>query len=199
MIKFILSPLLVLSLSLAIVTGCSESKSRVINSTPRSIELLPKDHFKSLLTLEDIQNVSKKNDVTKIQYIDLKKISADTDLNQIESINSWYGTSFEIQNGKERISFSVINFESEISAKKHFEKTTLNPPYAGQNSEVNSTIGDTSLQTNLNAQGIRDVILFVKGNKVVSLSSNQSHENNFAVDIDDLVKLAVIVEHRLME
>tara|TARA_B100000749_G_C18381535_1_gene446239 strand:- start:374 stop:973 length:600 start_codon:yes stop_codon:yes gene_type:complete len=199
MIKFILSPLLVLSLSLAIVTGCSESKSRVINSTPRSIELLPKDHFKSLLTLEDIQNVSKKNDVTKIQYIDLKKISADTDLNQIESINSWYGTSFEIQNGKERISFSVINFESEISAKKHFEKTTLNPPYVGQNSEVNSTIGDTSLQTNLNAQGIRDVILFVKGNKVVSLSSNQSHENNFAVDIDDLVKLAVIVEHRLME
>jgi CO dehydrogenase/acetyl-CoA synthase delta subunit len=189
----------VLSLSLAIVTGCSESKSRVINSTPRSIELLPKDHFKSLLTLEDIQNVSKKNDVTKIQYIDLKKISADIDPNQIESINSWYGTSFEIQNGKERISFSVINFESEISAKKHFEKTTLNPPYVGQNSEVNSTIGDTSLQTNLNAQGIRDVILFVKGNKVVSLSSNQSHENNFAVDIDDLVNLAVIVEHRLME
>jgi len=199
MIKFISFPLLVLSLSLAIVIGCSESKSRVINSTPRSIELLPKDHFKSLLTLEDIQNVSKKNDVTKIQYLDLKKIAADTDSNQIESITSWYGTSFEIHNGKERISFSVINFESEISAKKHFEKTTLNPPYTGQNNEGTSTIGNTSLQTNLNAQGIRDVILFVKGNKVVSLSSNQSYENNYAVDIDDLVKLAVIVEHRLME
>ena len=75
----------------------------------------------------------------------------------------------------------------------------MNPPYAGQNNEGNSIIGDTSLETNLNAEGIRDVILFVKGNKVVSLSSNQSNENNYAVDIDDLVKLAVIVEHRLME
>jgi len=199
MIKFISFPLLMISVSLTIVTGCSESKSRDINSSPKSIESLPKDQFKGLLTLEDIQNVSKKNNVTKIQYLDLKKISADTAPDQLESINNWYGTSFEIQNGKERISFSVIIFKSEISAKKHFEKTTLNPPYAGQNNEGNSIIGDTSLETNLNAEGIRDVILFVKGNKVVSLSSNQSNENNYAVDIDDLVKLAVIVEHRLME
>ena len=184
---------------MAIVTGCSESKSRVTSSTASSIDTLPKDVFKGLLTLEDIQKVSKKNDVTKIQYLDLKKISTDTHPNQIASMTSWFGTSFEIQNGKERITFSVISFESEISAKKHFEKTASNPPYVGQNNEGNLTIGDMSLQTHLHAQGLRDIILFVKRNKVVSLSSSQSDENTYIVDIDDLVELAVIVEHRLME
>ncbi len=178
--------LLALILTVLIVTlaGCAQ----------QGIKTLTEDNFKTLLTVEDIESVLTSIVVLKTEFFDYKKMAESVDPAQVVNMDNWYGMGFATEDGMKGLTFAVVDFGSQTSAQDHFEMMIAETPGL---EIMSSSIGDTSAEVEVNAQGFGSIVVFIKGDKVIQLHTAQPDGEQPLTDLNGLEKLAKIAEGRL--
>ena len=154
---------------------------------------VPSDDFSTLLIPGEIAELAGGLELT-VQYRDEKSAAAAVDPTQVKKMDSWNGLTLETAGGTKGMTFSVIDFDSESSALDHYRTITSEPSGL---QEMSSPIGEASAQVEVNAQGIGSMVVFLKGDKVVSLHTAQSEGQEPLLSLESLEELAELVASRL--
>jgi len=183
--RYFLGLLLILSLSIVFVVGCGneeqDSQSGQTNLTEAE--------FKSLLTLQDVEQVSQMQLHT--QFYDYKAESTNPD--QVAAMDSFYGLSFQTAAETKSITLTVIDFDSTSSADQHFQNVKSEPQWES----MQEPIGDESFEAELNSEGMGSIVIFLKGDKFVQLHTAMPVGESPIVDLSGLEELANKVDGKL--
>ena len=162
---------------------------------PTPSEVVPAEEaFKALLTIFDVEKLLPTATRLNTDFTDFKAMAEGVDPAQVESMDSWYGLVIEAAVGTNGITFTIIDFDSTSSAQDHFEKVETETPGM---QEMDSSIGDASMEVKVNAQGIGSILVFVKGDKFVSLHTSQPDDQEPLLSLESLEELAGLVLSRL--
>jgi len=183
-------------MAFAVTTGCATTAA---TSTPTPIpepriESLTQENFMTLLTIQHIQSYLPTEVALTTRIIDYKQSAASVDPTQVVNIDSFYVLSFQTEDRLKGLTLSAIDFDSEPSAREHFEKVRMEGPGL----EIMSPpIGDASAQVEANAQGVGSIVVFIKGDKLVQLHTVQPDSEQPLISLAGLEQLAEIVVSRL--
>ena len=150
--------------------------------------------FKALLTLFDVEKLLTTAVRLNTDFINYKAMAEGVDSTQVESIDSWYGLVIKAADGAEGITFSVIDFDSTPSAQGHFETIKTETPGL---QDMDSPIGDASVEVKVNAQGIGSMLVFLQGDVLVMLHTAQPDDQEPLLSLEGLEELAELVAGRL--
>ncbi|MFQ5969190.1 MAG: hypothetical protein ACE5J2_01660 [Nitrososphaerales archaeon] len=153
---------------------------------------IAEEHFKTLLTKEDVEKVLTSHVELDTKFHDMKKIAESVDPEQVANMDSFYNLSFNSKNRTGSLSFSMIDFDSQTSAQKHFG--TIKSVMPGSQI-MDPPIGDASFEVEVNTQEVGSFVIFIKADKVIELHTASLAEP--IVDLKGLEGLAKIVEERL--
>ena len=172
----------VFAISTLVLAGCCPKQG---------FETLTEENFKTLLTVEDVEGVLLAQVPLTTEFYDYKEMAESVDPEQVADIDSFYGLSFQTDDGMKAITLAAIDFDSQASAQNHFENVTqgmhvMDPP-----------LGDASAEVELNAQGIGSMVVFIKGDKVIQLHTGQPDGEQALTDLEGLENLAEIVAQKL--
>ncbi len=156
---------------------------------------IAEESFMNLLTEEDVRGVRTTGTPLTTRFNDYKAMAERVDLAQVENMDSWYGLVIEAGDGAKGITFSAIDFDTTHSAQDHFEKMKSEAPPGMQ--DMAPPIGDASFEAGVNAQGIGSMLVFVNGDKLVSLHTAQPDAQEPLLSLEDLEELAELVASRL--
>ena len=157
---------------------------------------LPEDKFRDLMTIEDVETRLTAKVSLKAEFRDFKDMAGRVEPSQVKNIDSWYGLIIEAADGGPGITFSVIDFNSESSAEDHFVAVMSETSVLRQMTPP-PPIGVISGQAEVNAEGIGSMLVFMSGDKVVSMHTMQSEGQAPLVSLEDLEELAALVMSRL--
>ncbi len=93
-----------------------------------------------------------------------------TNSNDVIHIHSFYGLSFQTQDGIKIITFAVMDFDSISSAQQRFQKL-MNE---SELENMKTSIGDSSLEKEYNSNGIWSVVAFTKVNCALKMFNQLS-------------------------
>ena len=125
---------------------------------------------------------------------DFKAMAGSSNPCQVTNMDSFYGLSFQTENGTKEMTFSAVDFDSEASAQGHFEKMKSETPGM---QDMAPSLGDASARVGVNAQAIGSVLVFIKGGKAMSLHTSQPDSEQPLVSLEGLEELAEVVSARL--
>lgn len=151
------------------------------------------ESFRTLLTEEDVRAVLTSAVALTTRFFDYRALAEGVDPAQVEKMDSWYGLSFDAADGTKGVTFSAIDFASTLSAQDHFEKMKSETPGM---QEMDPTIGDASIEVEVNTQGIGSMLVFIYGDRVVSLHTTQPDDQEPLVSLAGLEELAELVASR---
>lgn len=130
------------------------------------------------------------------EVLDFKAMAGSADAQQIANIENAYVLTFDAGSKQNGLTFSVIEFDSEPTAKARFKMVkSQTGPLPLQ--PVTPQIADDSAELLLNAQGIGSIVAFRKGRSYVSLRTAQTTGEEPLIGLDKLRELARIVASRL--
>ena len=121
---------------------------------------LTQDNFGDLMTIEDVETRLTAKVPLKSEFRDGKDMAGRVDPSQVKNMDSWYVLTITADDGFRGMTFSVIDFDSESSARAHFKNVISETP---EMQEMVSPIGEASSQMEVNAQGIGSMLVFIKG------------------------------------
>lgn len=211
------TPFFALTVAIAATAACSSAEptpsatvAPAVTSAPTAtatpspvnagaLPTITEESFMTLLTAEDIRGVQTAEVPLTTRFFDYKAMAEGVDPAQVESIESWYGLSFEAAGGTKGMTFSVIDFNSTASASDHFEKMKSEMKSEGppEMQDMVPPIGDASIEVEANSQGIGSMLIFVKGDKVVSLHTAQPDDQEPLLSLEGLKELAQLVAGKL--
>ena len=201
--------LLVLSAGLLVVVACGGEASPTPaatlaptataspSATPTidpGIDKLTEESFRALLSLEDVEGVLVTNVPLNTGFINYREMAASVDPAQVVNMDSWYGLTFQTEDGMNGMTLMVVDFDSESSAQDHFELVTTETP---ELEIIASTLGDAFAEFEFNAQGIGSVLVFIKGDKAIQLHTSITEGQQPLVSLEGLEQLAGIVDQKL--
>ena len=136
------------------------TKAPTATPTPEpGIDTLTEEIFRALLSVGDVKGGLSADVPLSTEFIDYREMAASVDPAQVVNMDSWYGVSFQTEDGTKGMTFSIVDFDSASSAQDHYEVVKIGTP--GIVSMV-SPIGDASAEVEVNAQGIGSVLVFIK-------------------------------------
>ena len=181
--------LLVLLLSAVLVAGCASQEQE----TQPNQSSLTEEEFKSLLTVQDVQQVLVSQVELNTQFYNYKEMAESTDPQQVVAMDSFYGLSFQTRDGMKSMTLTVIDFDSSSSAEQHFQKVKTESKLES----MQEPIGDDSFAKQLNSEGMGSIVIFLKGDRVVQLHTAMPAGESPIVDLSGLEELANKVEGKL--
>ena len=176
---------IVLALCLTAVAGCSNDEKPVSEA-----------QFKTLLTVEDINDLLDEEVALETTLNDIKRSATDTSPSAVASVDRAYALIFNAEDAQRGLTLTLTDYDSEKTAREKYEeiKAGTGPLLFSDTSQV---IGDASVQVTLDGRGIGSIIMFIAGDKNISLHTTLNAPMDPLIGLDDLEKLAVIVEERL--
>ncbi len=155
---------------------------------------LTEERFMALLTMNNLRGVLTTDISSQTQLLDYKEMAGSVDPSQVVNMDSWYGLGLQSEDEVKGMAFSVIDFDSKASAQGHYAKVNSETP---EMQDMVLPIGDASIQIELNAEGIGSMLVFIKGDEVVSLHTAQPEGQQPLVSLEGLEELAKLVAGRL--
>ncbi|MFC1935605.1 hypothetical protein ACFLX9_02440 [Chloroflexota bacterium] len=195
-----------LTLALAVTSACASAAptptptpSPTLTPTPTptpepGIDTLTEDNFRVLLPVEDVEGVLFADVPVNTEFFYYKEMAASVDPAQVVNMDRWYGLSFQTEDDKKGMTFTVIDFDSQSSAQDHFEVVKNETP--GLES-MESPIGDASVEVEVNAQGVGSFVVVIQGDKFVQLHTAQPEGQEPLLSLKRLEELAGLVASRL--
>ena len=156
-----------------------------VSSRSQSVTL---EVFQSLLTLEDLNDVSQTADLD-LEIIDFKERAAQTDPSQVENMRNWYGLTVS---GAGDLTMTVIDFDSLSAAESQYELVTAEGLI-----DMDTAVGDRSSSIELNDNGIGSMLVFIQGKALVTLHTAQSAGQPPLMTLASLGELGKLVARRL--
>ncbi len=130
---------------------------------------------------------------------DLLALAAAAGAVQVPDLDGWLGLTFTGDDEALSLTLTIMDFadalfESPEAADLHFERITQETGLA----LMDDPIGEGSISQEVNAFSVGSVVTFIKGDKIVQLLSGiEPGGARVLLDLDDLLKLARLVESRL--
>ena len=185
---------MVLSASIGALAGCSGEQAVETKPDESGIVTVTEENFSALLTVEDVEGVLIVTVPLQTEFRDVKKMVESVDPAQVVAMDSAYSLSFEAEGGFKGMTFAVFDWKSQAAAESHFERLTSETSGL---SVMDSPIGAASADVRVDGQGIGSTVVFIKGDKAVSLHTSQGKGEQPLVSLEGLKGLARIVEKRL--
>jgi hypothetical protein len=155
---------------------------------------LTEETFSALLSVDDVVARTGGSVRPSSAINDLKEMARRVDSAQVEHMDSWYGMMFTVGDTSQGMTFLVIDFDSESAARAHYGTATAEDTMM----EVMPTpIGEASAQLELNVQMIGSMLVFVQGDKFISVHTAQPDGVDPLVSLEGLEVLARLVADRL--
>ncbi|MAF53208.1 MAG: hypothetical protein CL694_09385 [Chloroflexi bacterium] len=155
---------------------------------------MTEDEFVTLLTAEDIMTILSAKISLTTQTVDMREMAEGVDASQVETIESWYWLALGEAGIDRGLSFSVMDFDSEDAALAHYGEVTSDDSGMFQ---MTPSIGYASAHVDVNAGGIGSMVVFVSGDKLVTLHTAQDDSLLPLVSISAIETLAKVVAARL--
>ncbi|HAL47097.1 MAG TPA: hypothetical protein DCP37_05035 [Dehalococcoidia bacterium] len=155
---------------------------------------MTEDEFVTLLTAEDIMTILSAKISLTTQTVDMREMAEGVDASQVETIESWYWLALGEAGIDRGLSFSVMDFDSEDAALAHYGEVTSDDSGMFQ---MTLSIGYASAHVDVNAGGIGGMVVFVSGDKLVTLHTAQDDSLLPLVSISAIETLAKVVAARL--
>ena len=154
------------------------------------------ERFRSLLTADDILGLVDEDVTLETMFNDIKKAAADVQPSQLASVDRAYALIFNTEDGSRGLTFTLTDFDSKDAARKKYEqiKAATGPPSFIDMSPV---IGDASANLTRNDRGFGSIVMFVTGDKNISLHTTLGPPVEPLIGLDDLEGLARMVGERL--
>ena len=187
--KFYFGLLIVLLLPVVLISGCIQQEEQV---KPQESKLT-EEQFKGLLTIKDVEKVLVSQVELNTKFYDYKKMAESEDPEQVAAMDSFYGLSFQTEDGMKAMTLMAIDFDSTSSAQQHFQKVKIE----SELESMEKPIGDSSFEKELGLEGIGSVVIFLKGDKVIQLHTTMPEGEKPIVDLKGLEELAKKVEEKL--
>ena len=181
--------LLVLIVSLIFFISCSNDES----GTQATQDNLTEQEFKSLLTVEDVQQEMTSPIELDTIFYDYKEMAESVDPQQVVDMDGFYGISFQTEDGMRSVTLAVIDFDSTSPAGQHLQQAKSERAW----NRMQKSIGDESYGVELNSNGMGSVVIFLKGDRFVQLHTAMPDGESPIVDLDALKELANKVEEKL--
>lgn len=181
--------LLILLVPAVLLTSCADDEEE----TQLNQGGLTKEEFNSLLTVQDVQQVLAAQVELNTQFYNYKEMAESEDPEQVAAMDSFYGLSFETEDGMKSITLTVIDFDSTSSAEQYIQDKENESEW----DSMQNPIGDESLEEQLNSEGMGSIIIFLKGDKCVQLHTTISSGDSPITDLNGLEELADKVEAEL--
>ena len=181
--------LLVLLLPAVLAASCASQEPE----TQPNQSSLTEEEFKSLLAVQDVQQVLVSQVELNTQFYNYKEMAESTDPQQVVAMDSFYGLSFQTGDGMKAMTLAVIDFDSSSSAEQHFQKVKTESKLES----MQEPIGNESFAKQVNSKGIGSIVIFLKGDKLVQLHTAMPVGESPIVDLRGLEELANKVEGKL--
>jgi hypothetical protein len=115
------------------------------------------------------------------------------DPKQVIAMDSFFGLSFQTEDGMKAITLAVIDFNSTYSAQQHLQKVKIE----SELESMEMPIGESSYEKEFNSKDIGSIVIFLKGDKFVSLQTAVPDSEEAVVDLKGLEELAKKVKKTL--
>ena len=125
-------------------------------------------------------------------FLDYKAMA--DDVGSADNVDSFYGLSFQTEDGVRGMTFSVGDFDSATSSRTHYGNMKSESPGIA---DMTPPIGDASAGVDLNAAGIGSILVLLSADTVVSLHTAQPDGQRPLVPLSGLEELARLVIDRL--
>ncbi len=177
-----------------ITIPASSSDNKSPSPTVNVVSAITEERFTTLLAEGDVQGVLTTEVPVTAQFYDYKEMAAVSDPSQVENMDSFYGLSFQTEDGAKGVTFSAIDFTSTAAARDHYEQIKSETP--GMQA-MSPPISDASANVDVNAEGIGSVLIFVKGDKALSFHTARPDGQQSLMSLERLETLAKLVASRL--
>ena len=188
----LLLPIALATLALLSIAACggSTSSNRTATSEPKTA---PPGDISTLLFPSEVSRAADVEQLTTSQR-DQKSAAAAVDPSQVEHMDSFDSLSFDTVDGTRSLVLTSIDFDSEGAATDHAGLMIGEGPGM---QDLPRAIGDASAFLEANDGGIGSMIVFRKGEWVISLHTAQGTGIAPLVDLEQLTTLARLVEDRI--
>ncbi|MDA1035689.1 MAG: hypothetical protein O3B65_02270 [Chloroflexi bacterium] len=184
--------LLIAFLSIFAFSACGGSPTPTPTATPEPITV-PKGDISTLLFPSEVATVAGVGGLVTAQR-DQRSAAAEVDPTQVEHMDSFVTLAFSTEDTFKSLILTTIDFDSEVAATTHADLLM------GDDSgmlDLPTEIGDASAYFEVNAGGIGTMLVFKKGEWVVTLHTAQPAGQTPMTDLGGLTALAQIVTDRL--
>ena len=171
-----------------------------VQPVPEVNMVMASDHitlgaFSGLLTNDDIRALLETDPSLKDRrrMYDYKAMAEKTDPALVAEMDSFYGISFETTSGL-GLTLSTIDFDTASWASSHFQRILSEDASLAA---MDLRIGDLSARSEVNMSGVGSMVLFLNGDKVVSLHTTMGLDDQPLIPLEGLESLARLVEQRL--
>ena len=193
---FLLTSLAMLTLVSLGACGDSPAPTSVPVSTPTATPepaaSAPID-IASLLSVDEVSEISGAGQLTT-EYRDQKAGAANVDPLQVAHMDSFDSLSFDADGGTRSLILTTIDFDSEEAANDRAD--LIMGPDSGM-APLPGGVGDAAAYFEAQGGGIGSMIVFKKGEWVVTLHTAQGSGISPLVDLEQLTTLARAVADRL--
>jgi hypothetical protein len=147
--------------------------------------------FSDLLKILDVEPLLAAPVRLSSEMINYKDGAEEVNPAQVVNMDSWFGLVVTAPGSGAGMTFGVIDFVSVSTAQEHYELVMEGME------NMATPIGDASAELEVNGQGIGSMLVFIYGDRVVSLHTAQSAEYEPLVSLEGLKDLADLVVSRL--
>ncbi len=155
---------------------------------------LTQEAFLKLMTTSDIEDAADRSLTLTSTLRDLRGMAESVDPGQVVSIETWFGNTFVGEDGLAGLTFTVVDFESEVAAEEHYKKLFEGSPAPER---MDLPIGDESSSLRADTAGIGSTLSFRSSDRVVTLHTTLPEGRPPLLQAEALADLARTVAGRL--
>ena len=188
---------LALLLCLSVLVTCSKKDQPVSEERPsEKEEPVSEERFKTLLTEDDILSLLDEDVALETLFRDVKRAAAGAQPSQIATVDRAFALTFNTQDESRGLIFTLTDFDSRETARENYEtvKSRTGPPAF---TDMSPPIGDASVSLTRDERGIGSIVMFIAGDKTVSVHTILGAPVEPLVSLTDLERLARSAEERL--
>ncbi|MEC9141049.1 MAG: hypothetical protein VX724_04755 [Chloroflexota bacterium] len=177
-------------------SGNLDPLSPIVTETSVSgdYEPLSEEVISTMLSMDDVLRITGDNFLLTVEFRDGKAMAAGVDPSQVIAIESWITATFRSMDPIRGMIFSVMDFDSPLTAQDHFNNVILETPGL---IVMADPVGDISANVVFNGAGLGSIVMYRHGDLFLSLHTVQPSDVEPMLPLGGLVELARLVEDRI--
>ena len=177
-------------------SGNLDPLSPIVTETSVSgdYEPLSEEVISMMLSMDDVLRITGDNFLLTVEFRDGKAMAAGVDPSQVIAIESWITATFRSMDPIRGMIFSVMDFDSPLTAQDHFNNVILETPGL---IVMADPVGDISANVVFNGAGLGSIVMYRHGDLFLSLHTVQPSDVEPMLPLGGLVELARLIEDRI--
>ena len=177
-------------------SGNLDPLSPIVTETSVSgdYEPLSEEVISTMLSMDDVLRITGDTILLTVEFRDGKAMASGVDPSQVIAIESWITATFRSMDPIRGMIFSVMDFDSPLTAQDHFDNVISETPGL---IVMADPVGDISANVVFNGAGLGSIVMYRHGDLFLSLHTVQPSDVEPMLPLGGLVELARLIEDRI--